>query len=1035
MLTMRRTLHLIAFTPFFLALNISLFAQDPPTYTNLDLVQPEVWQFARPPEAGVDAYGDMSMSIPVMTVPGRGMNYDITFSYRSGISVFQPASWVGLGWSFDPGSISREPEGVIPGGMYGVDLYDVEDTDGAAQPDRFYASLPQQGSIEFTQSNFNGFSPGTIPSYQTGDFVPNQHKPWNIEGFLTSSPSLEVGDCAGASNCRDETGYQQWGQSFQQKKDYEKFVIKSEDGTRYIFESPTLAFFETVGGGTPINAITRQAFVNTWRLVAILSSDYEGPDEVPNLNTSTPPEGKWVAFKYSDVIMEDGDDQISSTVFDSFTQTRYLEYIITPTHYAEFFTSTTTGPVFDPADYRWSTDLYKQLDNIELRRGWYGQRSASDPIVERVYLEHDVPDPTNTLSDFASPFAEIALGQCTTAAGGNLSGCQGRLMLWELRFFGMGGTVELDGHYAFSYAPDPNIRIDFDEANPIQDRAIVGGKRCIDSFGYLSSVLVTDVLGCLMDDITGAGTDDFWGGEAWSLTRVDFPTGGHEAYEYQTDIMSDFEIGYDWILYFDETSQIFDDRIWYFKYDFTNDIQNIDPDLKNQGGARVTSITRGDGMGNTYVTNYEYGPGKPTGVPIRIFEKVADIPSMSGNNVKTIFAPSNRGKLAVIYDTVTRVLPNGTKIEVEYVTPTKHGGEYVKSVALQNGQGNTQGLNALTVLMDNRHWSLGQTKKTTYYDNATTPNVVKTVEHDLEITQYQQVPITDKISSLIWSFFGVNEPDDDGGFEFVSSRNIHFVRPHINSTTETSYDSGIAVASTTTFTYDPQTNLPTHTTTASQDHTLTKEIRYAHREHAGMEAKNMLSQQYSNAALAGGTLRQKSWTTWSESSGAWRPSEAWVWTSTGNPEDPGASDDKVFTYASYNNHGSITSTIDAAGTTTNYGWGHDDAVLTSITSIAANGGTLTSAATYEDDRFLMTSLTTVNNVTTYYSYDDLARLETIKENSTDATAVTQYIYGIQGNNLSATNPNYIDTILNNLTVPDQISRTYLDGLAPAYSDS
>jgi hypothetical protein len=75
---------------------------------------PEVFHFARPNEPGVDAHGDLSLSISLMTVPGRdGLNFDIVANYRSGIQVKQSASWIGLGLSLDLGSITRHPLGTL----------------------------------------------------------------------------------------------------------------------------------------------------------------------------------------------------------------------------------------------------------------------------------------------------------------------------------------------------------------------------------------------------------------------------------------------------------------------------------------------------------------------------------------------------------------------------------------------------------------------------------------------------------------------------------------------------------------------------------------------------------------------------------------------------------------------------------------------------------------------------------------------------------------------------------------------------------
>jgi len=52
--------------------------------------------------------GDFSYNIPLMDVGG----YPINIAYRSGISMDQEASWVGLGWNINPGTITRNMRGV-----------------------------------------------------------------------------------------------------------------------------------------------------------------------------------------------------------------------------------------------------------------------------------------------------------------------------------------------------------------------------------------------------------------------------------------------------------------------------------------------------------------------------------------------------------------------------------------------------------------------------------------------------------------------------------------------------------------------------------------------------------------------------------------------------------------------------------------------------------------------------------------------------------------------------------------------------------
>lgn len=56
--------------------------------------------------------GSFQYSITLIDIPGPNGSYPIILSYRSGISVDQEASWVGLGWTLNPGSISRQVRGL-----------------------------------------------------------------------------------------------------------------------------------------------------------------------------------------------------------------------------------------------------------------------------------------------------------------------------------------------------------------------------------------------------------------------------------------------------------------------------------------------------------------------------------------------------------------------------------------------------------------------------------------------------------------------------------------------------------------------------------------------------------------------------------------------------------------------------------------------------------------------------------------------------------------------------------------------------------
>jgi hypothetical protein len=60
--------------------------------------------------------GDFSYNIPLMDVGG----YPVNLHYQSGISMDQEASWVGLGWNINPGTISRNMRG-LPDDFNGTD--------------------------------------------------------------------------------------------------------------------------------------------------------------------------------------------------------------------------------------------------------------------------------------------------------------------------------------------------------------------------------------------------------------------------------------------------------------------------------------------------------------------------------------------------------------------------------------------------------------------------------------------------------------------------------------------------------------------------------------------------------------------------------------------------------------------------------------------------------------------------------------------------------------------------------------------------
>lgn len=85
---------------------IPLHSLDGPT-------QPEAMQFE--PVDATDMVslvtGDLSYVLPLFDVPGSEGNYPISMNYHAGIGLNQEPTWVGLGWTLNPGSINRTLNG------------------------------------------------------------------------------------------------------------------------------------------------------------------------------------------------------------------------------------------------------------------------------------------------------------------------------------------------------------------------------------------------------------------------------------------------------------------------------------------------------------------------------------------------------------------------------------------------------------------------------------------------------------------------------------------------------------------------------------------------------------------------------------------------------------------------------------------------------------------------------------------------------------------------------------------------------------
>lgn len=307
-------------------------------------MQPEVWHFNGPEQAEVDAKGDLRLSIPILTVPGTpGRDYQVRFSYKAGILYHQTASWIGLGWNFDPGSISRDVFGVFADTIgaevifYGVDHEETETF--KKMPDVYYLTLPGRGTFSMLRSiaqNFNKFSGGSTYLHpNSGDFgfYFEEYRPYMIEHDVWPVNTEWTG---GYSIREDFT-------------DVKRFTITTDDAVKYIFGLPSLAYYESsinTGAGS-------EFYPNAWRLLAIAGPDYAGDVELllqkdgSETLTGQPELPEYTTLKkYVDwIVFEYGHDTPAfAEMFipqnSRLIQTTFLKKITTPTHYADFMLGT-----------------------------------------------------------------------------------------------------------------------------------------------------------------------------------------------------------------------------------------------------------------------------------------------------------------------------------------------------------------------------------------------------------------------------------------------------------------------------------------------------------------------------------------------------------------------------------------------------------------------------------------------------------------------------------------------------------------------
>ncbi|MEL6821092.1 MAG: hypothetical protein AAFP70_04975, partial [Calditrichota bacterium] len=570
-------------------------------------MQPEVWSFQTPPEGQIDSKGDLHLSIPVLTVPGSpGRDFPVNFSYKAGIRYHQTASWIGLGWNFDPGSITRDVLGniVADGRHYGVDRVN-EPLTYEQLPDTYYLNVPGRGIAVMRRTNLNGFNEDTnqksfrAPFNESGFYL-EQHRPWKIEVVITN---------------RDDHPWPGSNVHPLKQGDYiTRFVITTEDNVRYIYGNPTVAAFSSV---------TQQAAVsyypNTWRLLGIAGPEYQGSitQLVQSPGTLAPDRATlyenmehyvdWIRFDYG--FDEQNVVGVTNAGPERAIQNTYLRFISTPSHRAEFISK---------SDRKDADLVYYRNHTIDIS-SWH-RRLAEIRLTDREGIVNNIVS-----LDHGQGLDGYALGK---GQPGGLS--RGKLTLHGFYYENTQGET-LPG-YDFKY---PAVG---SPGNP--------------EWSYLPDRHYYDGLGYYNDSShPGAGIDNNPDdAKAWSLTEVIFPAGGWEKYTYTNDQIDQFSSSIDRVRYNLSTHQYQHDELQFFYDSWPNG-----ESCRRQGGIRVESIERSSGFGDSELTRFRYGEGSIGCMPQKLLPFVN-----SAYIAPNMFSPINRGEQDVVYSWIKKIKPDSS---------------------------------------------------------------------------------------------------------------------------------------------------------------------------------------------------------------------------------------------------------------------------------------------------------------------------------------------------------------------------------------
>ncbi|WP_350284669.1 hypothetical protein [uncultured Croceitalea sp.] len=172
--------------------------------------------------------GDLSYVLPLLNIPSPEGGYPLALSYHSGIAMDQEASWVGLGWSLNPGAINRNVSGVPDDWKEGRKVDFVYDIGGETQSSSFSASV--------------GFGNNS----SIGLYV-SQSSHRAFGGETSYSSSRDVGFSASIAGVGGRLGTDGVGVNFDVVKSITSQVVDVDTGEKFNVEGSRSLFSASIG--------------------------------------------------------------------------------------------------------------------------------------------------------------------------------------------------------------------------------------------------------------------------------------------------------------------------------------------------------------------------------------------------------------------------------------------------------------------------------------------------------------------------------------------------------------------------------------------------------------------------------------------------------------------------------------------------------------------------------------------------------------------------------------------------------------------